>query len=177
MTHISVPASRQYDVVVEGRILDRAGICLHQVLKPESKVAIISDTNVWPLYGPQVQNSLTQAGFQVVRFVFQAGESSKNASTYLDILKFLAENQLTLAPGIACINQHAHLFAAGEFQNFLEAIRRLGNGFQLHAAWHHGQVVHLPRQTLAVLRLRFFLFNQMTYGRGDDDGVVGVAAV
>ncbi len=103
MTRISVPASRQYDVVVEAHMLDRAGACLQQVLNNGCKIAIISDTNVWPLYGAQVQNCLTQAGFQVISFVFQAGESSKTAVTYLDILNFLAENQLTRSDALVAL--------------------------------------------------------------------------
>ena len=34
---------------------------------------IVSDSNVWPLYGSMVQASLEDAGFQVDHFVFPAG--------------------------------------------------------------------------------------------------------
>lgn len=103
MTEISVPASSRYDVIVNAHILKDAGIYLQQVLRPESKVAIISDSNVWPLYGEQVQASLSQAGFQVLSYVFPAGESSKNAATYFEILNYLAQNQITRSDAMVAL--------------------------------------------------------------------------
>jgi 3-dehydroquinate synthase len=61
------------------------------------KVCIVSDSNVWPLYGRAAMESLEKAGKEVIHFVFPAGESSKNGSTYLQLLNFLAENQMTRA--------------------------------------------------------------------------------
>jgi 3-dehydroquinate synthase len=64
------------------------------LLKP-GKAAIISDSHVWPLYGKEATESLEKAGFETVHFVFPAGEASKTGAFYLDILNFLAENQVT----------------------------------------------------------------------------------
>jgi len=41
------------------------------------KLAIVTDTNVDPLYGEQVQSLLTEAGHEVVRCVMPAGEANK----------------------------------------------------------------------------------------------------
>lgn len=92
MNRIPVCASKQYDVCVGCDLLSNVGT---MIPKKTNKVAIISDSNVWPLYGNTVANSLTESGLTVCRFVFPAGEASKNGQTYLEILNFLAENQLT----------------------------------------------------------------------------------
>ena len=42
-----------------------------------------------------MENSLQCAGFQVISFVFPAGEASKNGQTFLQLLNFLAENHIT----------------------------------------------------------------------------------
>lgn len=94
MKTVSVSASNQYDVRIGEGILKDLGsytASVHRVCK----AAIISDSNVWPIYGGTVTESLKNAGFESVHYVFRAGESSKNAATYLDILNFLAENKIT----------------------------------------------------------------------------------
>ena len=94
MRSIHVTASKEYDVKIGASLLHTIGEEVAKVCKVGS-AAIISDSNVWPLYGETAANSLRNAGFRVVYFVFPAGESSKNGSTYLSILNFLAENQIT----------------------------------------------------------------------------------
>ena len=95
MKTIQVNASRSYNVIIGNELLQNLGNFLLSVCKKKCKVAIVSDSNVWPLYGNAVEKSLADSGFQVVNFVFQAGESSKNANTYFEILNFLAENKIT----------------------------------------------------------------------------------
>lgn len=94
MNRIEVTASRNYDVVIGAGLLQQVGM-YSKSIKDCSKAAIISDTNVWPVYGECVRSSLIAAGYQVVSFTFPAGEASKNGETYLNILNFLAENRLT----------------------------------------------------------------------------------
>ena len=94
MKEIPVNASIRYCVSIENGLLQKVGQQLLRYLKP-CTVCIISDSHVWPLYGEIVRNSLMDAGFQAVYFQFPASEESKNASTYLEILHFLAENQIT----------------------------------------------------------------------------------
>ena len=103
MKTINVTASKNYEVLIGNGLLDALGQQLLSVLKKTCKVAIISDSNVWPLYGKAAETSLTNAGFSVVHFVFPAGESSKNADTYLLILNFLAENQLTRTDAVLAL--------------------------------------------------------------------------
>ena len=56
------------------------------------RAALISDTNVFPLYGEKVRQGLENVGYIVFPFVLDAGEQSKNTANLLDILSFLSEN-------------------------------------------------------------------------------------
>lgn len=94
MKTISVTASKDYSVLIGDNLLADLGKLVCDKKTP-CQVAVISDSNVWPLYGSVVQKSLCSAGFQVISYVFPAGESSKNGNTYLEILNFLAINHLT----------------------------------------------------------------------------------
>ena len=94
MTTVTVSASRNYDIHIGQGLLSRLGP-LTSELGRCSRVCIISDSNVWPLYGKIVEDSLLKSGFSVISFMFPAGEESKNAETYLSLLNFLAGNQIT----------------------------------------------------------------------------------
>jgi len=95
MKTISVNASRCYEVIIGSGLLNGLGERLRKLI-PAKKAAVISDSNVWPIYGPAVLSSLTDAGFaETPVYVFPAGEQSKNGATFLEILEFLAQHQLT----------------------------------------------------------------------------------
>ena len=94
LTSIKVNASKSYEVLVGQDILKNTGEFISNII-PKCKVAIITDDIVDALYSKVVENSLTQKGYSVVKFVFKNGEKSKNISTYSKILNFLAKNQLT----------------------------------------------------------------------------------
>ena len=94
MKTVTVSASKTYDVKIGKGLLPHLGSEVNAVCKA-SKVAIVSDSNVWPLYGSAAEESLRDAGFETTNFVFPAGESSKNGDVYLQLLNFLAGNQLT----------------------------------------------------------------------------------
>jgi len=89
MKQIHINASRQYDVLVGSDLIANAGNYI-PAFRCGTKAAIISDSNVWPIYGTALTAALENAGLQVVHFVFPAGEASKTADTYLSILNFLA---------------------------------------------------------------------------------------
>lgn len=94
MKTITVSASRRYEVLIGKNLLQELGTQM-TALGKTGTAAIISDDTVWPLYGGAAENSLKNAGFEVVHCVFPAGEASKTGETYLSILRFLAENRLT----------------------------------------------------------------------------------
>ena len=94
MKTIEVSASRTYDVVIGSELLPTLGQRV-KALSRATKAAIISDSNVFPLYGETAVQSLRDTGLDVVHFVFPAGEESKNGQNYLEIVNFLAENRFT----------------------------------------------------------------------------------
>lgn len=103
MKTITVSASKQYDVLVGTGLLPHLGKYIRSVSKA-GRIAIISDSNVWPLYGSTVMKSLERSGYSgTVSYRFPAGEESKNGATYLEILEFLAENHLTRADCIVAL--------------------------------------------------------------------------
>lgn len=94
MKTVKVSASKEYEVLIGSGLLSVLGAKAAMVTKP-GKTAIVSDSNVWPLYGGIAEQSLNAAGFETVSYVFPAGEDSKCGATYLDLLNFLAENHIT----------------------------------------------------------------------------------
>lgn len=94
MRKITVNASKTYDVIIEKGILDRVGEIAKEI-NLSGKACIISDSNVAPLYMERVKASLEKSGFSVLEYIFPAGEKSKNAKTYIEILNFLAEKKLS----------------------------------------------------------------------------------
>ena len=71
---------REYDILIERGLLAQAGEHIRAVLPRASKLAVVTDSNVEPLYGKTALDSLTAAGFEVRLFPVPAGEESKNAS-------------------------------------------------------------------------------------------------
>ena len=94
MKTITINASKTYDVTIGPGLVNDIGKHI-LAIKGKCRCAIISDSNVWPLYGKQVTSSLNEAALDSVSFVFPAGEASKNAETYIKILQFLAESHIT----------------------------------------------------------------------------------
>ena len=68
---------RQYESIVEYQILPRTGELVRKVLPP-SQCAVITDSQVAPLYADVVRESLDQAGFKPTVIAVPAGEESKS---------------------------------------------------------------------------------------------------
>lgn len=94
MTAIEVNASKAYTVRIGSGLLPELGQRIAE-LGGARRVCIVSDSTVWPLYGPAADASCHLAGLETCCFVFPAGEASKNGNTFLELLGFLAENRLT----------------------------------------------------------------------------------
>lgn len=94
MKTIHVSASKEYDVLIGGGLLSRAGEEIRKISRAKT-AAIVADDTVWFHCGEKVKRSLEESGFAVAAMTFPAGESSKTLATYADILQFLAENRLT----------------------------------------------------------------------------------
>lgn len=82
---------REYDILIEQGLLDRAGACCRMALPKACRLAVVTDSNVAPLYLERVKCSLEGAGFAVKSIVVPAGESSKS----LEMLGHLYEEMLS----------------------------------------------------------------------------------
>lgn len=102
MRKITIQTSKPYDVLIGSSLLASIGKEISKVTKSKNTV-IVSDSNVWPYYGDAVTSALQQAGFTVTSFVFPAGEESKNGTTYLSLLNFLAEHKITRSDTIIAL--------------------------------------------------------------------------
>lgn len=94
MKEIQVSASKKYNIKIDSGILSNLG--QEAALVTSGRLAaVISDDTVFDLYGTKAMESLKRSGFHVCSFTFPHGESSKNGSTYLTLLNFLAEHHLS----------------------------------------------------------------------------------
>ncbi len=89
-----IHTEKPYEVVIGSGVSGKIGEYLTS-LGLSGKVLVVSDTNVAPLYAEGVADELVYHGFEPSIFTFDAGEESKNLSTYGDILAFLAEDEFT----------------------------------------------------------------------------------
>lgn len=94
MITVTVNASKTYDIHIGSGLLGTLGTHI-QNLRKVTRVCIVSDSNVFPLFGEGVRQNLEDAGFSVCSYVFPAGEEYKNAESYLQLLEVLAQNALT----------------------------------------------------------------------------------
>ncbi len=94
MKKVIVNASRLYEIVIAEGLLDKSGELAANVVKP-CRAAILTDSNVAPLYLSKLESSLIRSGFSPIHYIIEAGESSKNGENYLAILSFLAQNKIT----------------------------------------------------------------------------------
>ena len=69
---------KSYWIKIAAGLLAAAGDEIRRVLPQTEKIAVITDSNVAPLYGERLRKSLEMAGFSVTVWEFPAGEESKN---------------------------------------------------------------------------------------------------
>lgn len=94
MKKLTVNVGKSYDILIEKGILSDCGKYI-KVVSNAKKVCVISDTNVFPLYGDTVKKSLSSNGFDVIDYVFTAGEESKKPEEIIKMVEYLAENEFT----------------------------------------------------------------------------------
>ena len=94
MKKLKVKVGKGYEIIIEKGILSDCGKYISAV-KPAKKACLISDTNVFPIYGDAVKASLEEAGYEVCTFIFEAGEASKTTATVIRMVEYMAENELT----------------------------------------------------------------------------------
>ena len=94
MSSIIIKTENPYQVIMEKGSLEKVGFFASAITDPCS-ICIISDDNVHSLYTASVGSSLENAGFDVHKIVFPAGESTKNMGSVEKILEYLADENFT----------------------------------------------------------------------------------
>jgi len=115
-------AAGSYPVVI-GEGLDVGGLAL-EVVKP-CRAVIVSDDNVFPLYGESASKSFAAAGFDVATFVVKNGEASKNLDTVSALLAFLAGEKITRTDILVALGGGV----VGDITGFAAAVFLRGIGF------------------------------------------------
>ena len=94
MTSVTVKTGKPYEVRIGAGLLQEAPAVLRALL-PAKRLMVVSDDNVFPLYGEALVKALTEAGFLTSSYVMESGEQSKNLTVYGDLLGRLCEAGLT----------------------------------------------------------------------------------
>lgn len=83
-----------YDILITRGFGELKGE-LEKVALKDKKYAIITDSQVGPIYADKVKEELSGFATEVVVFTFKAGESSKNLDTINEMYDFLLEHNFT----------------------------------------------------------------------------------
>lgn len=124
MRTIRVNVNEGYDIMIGRGLLEQAGVLVRSVSRA-AKAAIITDSNVGPLYTSQIKASLESEGFQVYVYTFPAGEASKNLQTIYQMQCFLADAGLTRGDMIVALGGGV----TGDMAGFSAAIYLRGIAF------------------------------------------------
>lgn len=126
MLTIPVNASRAYDVCIGEGLLDSDTNFIIKELCQRT-VMIVSDENVFALYGSRLEAMLDAAGIKHHRFVFEPGEQSKSLAVYGELQETLCGCKMTrsdviLALGGGVVGDLAG-FAAATYQRGIEFVQ------------------------------------------------------
>ena len=93
---------RSYDILIGRGLLDACGERIRAVTGVQM-LAVVTDSNVAPLYLQRVEDSLRAAGFATFSIVFPAGEQSKNIHTLNRLYEGFADGGLTRGDGVVAL--------------------------------------------------------------------------
>ena len=93
-TRITVNASGKYDILLRKDGLSAIGQAVKDLFRP-CKIAILSDDNVYPLYGNTVKESLEKEGFSTVCHIIGNGEQSKTLDNVTAFIGTMVQAQVT----------------------------------------------------------------------------------
>lgn len=176
---LTVQTDNPYSVFIEYGLLARTGEHCLSLFPAGTRVMVISDSNVFPLYGETVMDSLRRAGYEVHSCVFPAGEQSKLLSTVETFYRALAENGFTRSDFIVAlgggVTGDMAGFAAASFLRGIDFVQipttllaqvdssvggktgvDLPFGKNLVGAFHQPRLVLIDPNTLSTLSPHFF---------------------
>lgn len=91
---------KSYEIIVKRHGLDSVGEWIASLWQ-NKKIAIISDENVFPIYGEKIHQQLSE--YEVCYYTVPAGESSKSLEMANNLYDFLADNQFTRSDAIIAL--------------------------------------------------------------------------
>lgn len=94
---------REYDILIEAGLLDRAGERIRAACPRAEKLFVVTDKNVAPLYLDRLLATLRQAGFDAEAQVIPAGESSKSAKELALLWENMMDFGLTRTDAVAAL--------------------------------------------------------------------------
>lgn len=124
METVEINVSKKYNVHIGKGLMEKSGEFLKAFPKVK-KIALITDDIVDDLYSKIVEKSLTNENFEVIKYVIKNGEASKNGENFINILNFLAENELTRTDCIFALGGGV----VGDLAGFCAATYLRGIGF------------------------------------------------
>ena len=124
MKKLTVNVNESYDILIEKGLIKNSAELIKDVLSG-GKICLVSDSNVYPLYGEAVFAGLKDAGYDVCKYVFDAGEESKNTGVVIDLVEFMADNELTRGDGVVALGGGV----CGDMAGFAAAIYLRGIKF------------------------------------------------
>lgn len=103
MSTISVNLTTQeYQIKIENGLASSIGYEIQQVWSAR-KIALVTDTNVGPLYQAQITEQLAQAGFQVTVLTVPAGESAKSLEQAMSLYQALVTANFNRGDGLIAL--------------------------------------------------------------------------
>ena len=94
---------REYEIAIQRGLLSQAGERIRAVLPRARRLAVVTDTNVGPLYYNKVKAGLERAGFEPGLFPVPAGEKSKNAAQLSQLWEGFMGFGLTRTDGVVAL--------------------------------------------------------------------------
>ena len=126
MKKVTVHASKTYNIFIGSNLIDKVCDYLPKHLTSKSAV-VVSDDNVFPLYGDKLVSALKCGGHSVTSFVFRHGEKSKSLKTLEKLLEKMCEANISrdaflVALGGGVVGDLSG-FAAATFKRGIEYIQ------------------------------------------------------
>ncbi|MCB1088391.1 MAG: iron-containing alcohol dehydrogenase, partial [Verrucomicrobiae bacterium] len=117
----------RYDVLVGDGILSQIPHLLEDAGVFRRRIAVVTDSNVEPLYGQAVIDPLRQAGCEIVEITVPAGEASKSMETVTEVSRQMLRSgldrkSLLIALGGGVVGDLAG-FAAAIFQRGIDFVQ------------------------------------------------------
>lgn len=186
-----------YDIEIAPGLLGAIGGRIKGLLPKAVRAAIISDSNVAPLYAGRLQKSLADAGLEATLITIPAGEQSKNMTVLAGVLEQLAEAGLTRSDvlltlgggvvgdlggfaaasymrGIAFVQVPTSLLAQIDSSVGGKVAVDLAAGKNLAGAFYQPKAVFIDTELLATLPVRFLhdgLAEAIKYGCIKDEAL------